>query len=157
LLKRVGAAAMIVAGIVLVKSVSVAVEAQGPTAAKAGPAPKTAWGEPDLQGVWTDDYNTPLQRPAPFQDKATFTGAERAAIDKQRAGLLGRDNLTVAKGTERDVAGAYNAVFTSVKHTGERTSMVVDPPDGRIPALTPEAQKAATDDRAFRLALLQST
>jgi hypothetical protein len=142
---------MIVAGLVFAN-----VEAQSPNA-KPGPAPKTAWGDPDLQGLWTDDFNTPLQRPSQFKDKATFTDAERAEIDKQRAGLLGRDNLTVAKGTERDVAGAYNAVFTSVKHTGKRTSMIVDPPDGRIPALTAEAQKNNAEDRAFRLSLMQST
>src|ERR1700676_3172326 len=119
--------------------------------AKAVPALKTAWGEADLQGIWTDEYQTPLQRPAKFANQEFFTDKERADFDKQRAGLLGRDNLTVAKGTERDVAGAYNAVFTSVRHTGRRTSLVVDPPNGRIPALTPEVQKRNADDRAFRL------
>src|SRR5688572_21202691 len=118
LFKGVGLAAMTVAGFVLTQSVSVPVEAQGTA------VPKTAWGEADLQGIWTDNYNTPLQRPSQFKDKATFTDEERAAFDKQRGNLLGRDNLTLAKGTERDVAGAYNAVFTSVKHTGKRTSMI---------------------------------
>jgi hypothetical protein len=159
LLRLIGAAAVMMALMALLIPASVPVAAQTPTAAaKAGPAPKTAWGEPDLQGIWTDDYQVPLQRPAKFANQEFFTDQEREAIDKQRAGLLGRDNfVTVAKGTERDVAGAYNAVFTSVKHTGRRTSLVVDPPDGRLPALTPEAQKNNADDRAFRLALMQST
>ena len=61
------------------------------------------------------------------------------------------------RGTELDVAGAYNAVFLSMKRTGARTSLIVDPPNGRIPPLTPEAQKTAAADREFRLALLQST
>jgi hypothetical protein len=56
-----------------------------------------------------------------------------------------------------DVAGAYNAVFQSVKHAGRRTSMIVDPTDGRIPPVTAEAQNIAAADREFRLALLQST
>jgi hypothetical protein len=69
---------------------------------------------------------------------------------------MGRDRR-VERGTELDVAGAYNAVFISVKRTGRRTSMIIDPPDGRIPSVTPEFKKLMADDRAFRLALLQST
>jgi hypothetical protein len=152
----IGVTAVILGAAVLVNLRSVTVAGQTP-AAKAGAALKTAWGEADLQGIWTDEYQTPLQRPAKFANQEFFTDKERADFDKQRAGLLGRDNLTVAKGTERDVAGAYNAVFTSVRHTGRRTSLVVDPPNGRIPALTPEVQKRNADDRAFRLTLLQST
>jgi hypothetical protein len=63
----------------------------------------------------------------------------------------------VERGTELDVAGAYNAVFTSMKRTGARTSLIVDPPNGRMPPLTPEAAKMAAADREFRLALLQAT
>ena len=108
--------------------------AQGQTAVNAGPAPRTAWGDPDLQGIWTDPYQTPLQRPPQFANKESFTDEERAALDQQRAGILRRDQR-VERGSERDVAGAYNAVFQSVRPTGKRTSLVVDPPDGRIPAL----------------------
>src|SRR5206468_2908737 len=50
-----------------------------------------------------------------------------------------------------------NTVFLAIKHTGARTSSIVDPPNGRIPPLTPEAQRAAAADQEFRLALLQST
>ena len=60
-------------------------------------------------------------------------------------------------GPRRDVAGAYNAVFMPMKRTGARTSLIVDPPNGRLPPLTPEAQKIAAAEREFRLALLQST
>src|SRR6185503_19674526 len=81
---------------------------------------------------------------------------ERAALDQQRAALLRRE-VRVERGTEKDVAGAYNTVFTSVRRTGRRTSLVVDPPDGRIPALTPEGKRLNDQDRAYRLALLQST
>ena len=117
---------------------------------------KTPWGEPDLQGIWTLETDTPLQRPAKFKDKATLTPEERAELDRQRAALLGRDKR-VQRGTELDVAGAYSAVFNTVKRTGPRTSLIIDPPNGRIPPLTPEAQARGAADRAFRLSLLQAT
>ena len=128
--------------------------------AKGGPAPKTAWGDPDLQGIWNDDYATPLQRNAKYAGREFFTEAERAELNRQSASILRReyrDRDAQGKGTEQDVAGAYNTVFESHKPAGRRTSLVVDPADGRIPALTPEAQKRAADFRAFQLALLQAT
>jgi hypothetical protein len=120
------------------------------------PALKTPWGEPDLQGIWTDETDTPLQRSPKFANQEFYTDAQRAELDNARAALLRRDRR-VERGTELDVAGAYNAVFTSQKRTGARTSLIVDPPNGRIPAMTPEAQQRAAADREYRLALLQST
>ena len=132
--------------------------AQVPAASVAAqvPALKTPWGEPDLQGIWTDESDTPLQRSPKFANQEFFTEAQRAELDKERSALLRRDRR-VERGTELDVAGAYNAVFTSQKRTGSRTSMIVDPSNGRMPSLTPEAQKAAAAEREFRLALLQAT
>src|SRR6185295_13503620 len=127
--------------------------AQAPAAAA---VMKTPWGEPDLQGIWTDETATPLQRSPKYANQEFFTEAQRAELDKARSELLGRDRR-VERGTELDVAGAYNAQFVSMKRTGARTSMIVDPPNGRIPPMTPEAQKIAAADREFRLALLQST
>jgi hypothetical protein len=121
------------------------------TALKTPPL-KTAWGEPDLQGIWTDEFDTPLQRPAKYANQEFFTVAQRAELDRVRSGILDR------RATERDVNNGYNgAVFFSTKRTGARTSRIADPPDGRIPPLTAEAQKAAAADREFRLALVQST
>ncbi len=60
-------------------------------------------------------------------------------------------------GPRLDLAGAYNSSFVTWKHTGKRTSLIVDPPNGRIPPLTPEVQKIAAADREYRLALLQAT
>src|SRR5256714_1015414 len=125
------------------------------TAQNAAPL-KTAWGEPDLQGIWTDETDTPLQRPAKYANQEFFTPEQRAELDKERAALLGRDRR-VERGTELDVAGAYSAVFMSLKRTGTRTSLIVDPPNGRLPPLTSGAQKIAAEDRDFRLALLQAT
>jgi len=122
----------------------------------AGPVLMTPWGEPDLQGIWTVESDTPLQRPAKYTNQEFFTEAQRAELDQARGALLG-NNKREERGTEADVSGAYNGVFLSVKRTGLRTSLIVDPPNGRLPPLTPEAAKIAAADRAFRLALLQST
>jgi len=129
--------------------------AQAPEASSA--ALKTPWGEPDLQGIWTDEFDTALQRPPKYAGQEFFTAAQRQEIDKERSALYGEER-PAERGTEFDVARAYNhAVFLSNKHVGARTSLIVDPPDGRIPRLTPEAQKLVAADREFRLALLQST
>jgi hypothetical protein len=120
-------------------------------AMKAAPL-KTAWGEPDLQGIWTDEGETPLQRPAKYANQEFFTEAQRAELDRVRSGILNR------RATERDANNGYNgAVFFSTKRTGARTSKIVDPPNGRLPPLTLEAQKEAAADREFRLAMVQST
>jgi hypothetical protein len=130
--------------------------AQGQAASGATPTLKTPWGEPDLQGIWTDESDTPLQRSPRYATQEFFTEAQRAELDKLRSELPSRDRRA-ERGTEADVAGAYNAVFTPMKRTGTRTSRIVDPPNGRLPSLTPEAQKLAAAERAFRVALLQST
>jgi hypothetical protein len=122
------------------------------TPAASGAEPKTSWGEPDLQGIWTDEFDTALQRPAQLANQEFFTEAQRAELDKTRSATLTRF------ATEREINGAYNrATFRSTKRTGARTSKIVDPPNGRLPPLTAEAQTTAATDRAFRLALLQST
>jgi hypothetical protein len=158
LLQSIAALAVVLSVLVFLKPAQVTVAQEGPTTSATSPAPtlKTPWGEPDLQGIWMDESDTPLQRPAKYANQEFFTEAQRAELDKERAALLGRDKR-VERGTELDVAGAYNAAFMSIKRTGVRTSLIVDPPNGRIPPLTPEAQKIAAADRALRLALLQST
>jgi hypothetical protein len=130
--------------------------AQGQAASGATPTLKTPWGEPDLQGIWTDESDTPLQRAPRYAAQEFFSEAQRAELDKLRSALSTRDTRS-QRGTEADVAGAYNAVFTPRKRTGARTSRITDPPDGRLPPLTAEAQKLAAAERAFRVALLQST
>jgi hypothetical protein len=136
------------------------VAGQAPTTAQSGAAFKTSWGDPDLQGIWTDDYQTPLERPDKFKDQEFFTDAQREELDNARARLARReyrDKDAQGKGTEQDVAGAYNSVYTPILYQGKRTSLVVDPPNGKIPPLTPEAVKRAAEDRDYRNALLQYT
>ena len=163
-LELIGVTAAMVAVVVLLKlAAPIAGQSATPTpqtgaAAKAGPAPTTAWGEPDLQGIWREDYQVPLQRPAQYAGKESFTDEERAGLDKVRGAVPRFGDVGLApKGSEQDVSGAYNAVFTSTRATGRRTSLIVDPPDGRIPSLTPEAKKRADTARGFQLALLQAT
>jgi hypothetical protein len=110
--------------------------------AKTYAPPKTPDGRPDLQGVWTNATVTPLERPADLKDKAFFTPAEAAAYAKQ---VVERNNADRRDGPpEADVGRAYNDAWydrgTKVVKT-LRTSLVVDPPDGRIPSMVPEAQK----------------
>jgi hypothetical protein len=121
------------------------------------PTPRTPWGEPDLQGIWTDIYQTPLQRPARYADRAFFTEEERARIDAARTQIPRADDRVAPRGSEQDVSGAYNSVFNSIKPTGPRTSLITDPPNGRRPPFTPEAQKRVAAFDEYRLALLQAT
>jgi hypothetical protein len=160
LLKSIGASAAIVSVLVFLQPTEMTAQNQAPTASvkapAAAPALKTPWGEPDLQGIWTVEYDTPLQRSPRYASQEFFTEEQRAEFDRVRSQQRGRD-VRDARGSEADVAGAYNDVFGAMKRTGKRTSLIVDPPDGRIPPLTPEAQKIAATDRDLRLALMRAT
>ncbi len=99
--------------------------------------------EPDLQGVWTNVTITPLERPAELAGKAFFTKEEAEAYEKKVVAANNKDK----RGTgEADVANAYNDAWwdsgTKVVST-LRTSLIVEPEDGRIPPLTPQARAAA--------------
>src|SRR5712691_1968190 len=102
LLKPIGVAAVLMAVLVFLKPAEVAVADQAPTASVTAPAAglmlKTPWGEPDLQGIWTDESDTPLQRPTKYANQEFFTEAQRTELDKERAALLGR-NRRVERGT----------------------------------------------------------
>jgi len=149
LLVLIGGAAVIVAAVVILR----------PAADEA--TLRTPWGDPDLQGLWTYEVEIPLQRPARYGEREFLTEEERAALDKERAEILGRTAQGVRRyerGSEQDVGGAYNAaIFTTHRPVGQRTSLIVDPPDGQLPSLAPDAQKKRAEIRAFQLALLQPT
>jgi hypothetical protein len=115
----------------------------------------TPWGEPDLQGIWTDPYDINLQRPTALGTRERYTEEEVAELDRRRIGADVRPRAE--RGSVADVAGAYDGVFVSVRPTGRRTSLVVDPPDGRIPPLTPEVQQRRAAMRQYALALKQHT
>src|SRR5215471_10247869 len=96
-------------------------------------AMKTPWDEPDLQGIWTNEFDTPLQRPGKYAEQESFTEAQRAELDRERA--VTQEDRRAEHGTEADVAGADNSVGLSRKRTGVRTSLIVDPPNGQMPPL----------------------
>jgi hypothetical protein len=109
----------------------VVADAQSPTP-RAFKAARTAWGDPDLQGIWTNNTNTPFERPPEFAGRERLTDAELAE-------LVARDRKRAADNNPSAVSGPEHWY----EHLGVRynqTSHVMDPPDGKVPPLTPEAQ-----------------
>jgi len=120
-------------------------------------APLTPWGEPDLQGMWSVELLVPLERPNGVETEF-YTQEQVAEIDRERAeGSVFGNHVRAERGSEADVAGAYNAVFTSQRPTSRRTGMIIDPPDGKVPPLTPEARARQTELFEYQAALLQNT
>ena len=110
--------------------------------------PLTAWGHPDLQGVWNNSTNVPLERPAEFEGRTTLTDEEVA----ERGRTLSE---TVFGTRERRVdiggTGWYAEYWNEPGLNGNISSLIVEPADGRLPALTPEGER----DRATGAPLAQ--
>jgi len=108
-------------------------------------APRTPDGRPDLQGLWNTTTLTPLERPRNFSSKEFFATEEEAAAYAK--GIVDRREQDPNDGAN-DVAdpNVWWERATKVVATG-RTSLIIDPTDGRIPALTPEAQKRMAASR----------
>ena len=116
-------------------------------------APRTPDGYPDLQGVWANNNVTPLERPEAWAGKETLSEEELAALRVSAASAVGDgdalfgDQLVLAaiegvEATSYDpTTGNYNQFWIADRDFNNQTSLVVDPPDGRVPALTPEAQE----------------
>lgn len=110
----------------------------------AADVPRLPSGKPDLSGVWDFGSLTPLERPQAFGDRAFLTADEVAAIEKRAA-----ETALVDRPPPAGDPGAYNRFWTdsgSKVVEGARNSLVIDPPDGRIPAIT-AAAKARDDER----------
>jgi hypothetical protein len=115
---------------------------------------RTPWGAPDLQGTWSNATLTPLQRPADLKDKEFFTPEEAKAYVKQRlAAQSGDENIEKDKTTGN--VGSYNDAWmdrgNDVVPT-RRTSLIVEPKNGRVPPFTPEAQRQFERDVAYAAA-----
>jgi hypothetical protein len=123
-------------------------------AVAAAQTPRTPWGHPDLQGTWSNATLTPLQRPAELKDQEFFTPAEAKAYVRARlAAASGDENIEAdrAKGN----VGSYNDAWMDRGNDivpTRRTSLIVDPKNGRVPPFTPEAQRRFEADRAYAAA-----
>jgi hypothetical protein len=117
-------------------------------------------GQPDLQGVWANNSATPLERPKVLEGRAVLTDQEVAVLKKKAAELFDNGNSDAAfgdtvfesvlanvKGTKLGFqsvdggTGDYSSVWTVAREWDNRTSLITEPPDGRLPPMTPEAQK----------------
>ena len=111
--------------------------------------PKTPWGDPDLQGIWPGNMGVPMQRPVALGDRGTLTDeefAKRAAQAKQQAQA---DSESTAASDSRVGIGPPSYWTERGKPT-RQTSLIVDPPNGRLPPLTPEAEKYRKEARGGR-------
>jgi len=123
-----------------------AAQPQSPVAnSKTWTVPRTPDGQPDLQGIWTNATITPLERPPMFAAKLTVSDEEAAKFEHQNNDTLYVDRRGATAEADRD--HAYNSLFfdrgTELARVDgvKRTSLIIDPPDGRVPPLTPEGQK----------------
>ena len=101
--------------------------------------PRTPWGDPDLQGVWTNRTTTPIERPDDFEGQQRLSAEERADLDAQAAANTDRP-------PPPGRTGAYNSFWLDRGLRSDRTSLIVDPPDGRYPAKTDRVRER---DAAF--------
>jgi hypothetical protein len=155
-----------VGAVLLISAASAAEPARGTGQASAGAkttattkrwmAPRTPDGQPDLQGVWANNSITPLQRPAQWAGKqflndeemAALKKAAAAAVDDSSDAVFGDSLVLAAISNEKAKSfepstGNYNNFWLVERDVNNRTSLIVDPQDGRIPPLTAEAQRRA--------------
>jgi hypothetical protein len=103
--------------------------------------PKTSWGDPDLQGQWPATANIPMQRPADLGERAELTDAELAQRERRAKKQAAEDGEEVAKG-DSEVTINPPSYWVERGKPVRQASLVVDPPNGRIPPMTPDGQAA---------------
>ena len=151
---------IIVSTLAAIACLGLVARAQGPQhkpSAASYTAPRNAFGQPDLEGVWTNDSITPLQRPTAWANKTTLTDAEVDQLKKASKQLeesgdaLFGDELVLdalegkAKSASHDTqTGNYNGFWLPSRDIDHRTSLIIDPANGRIPDQTPEARARLT-------------
>ncbi len=140
---RLFAVPMLAFGIAVVSVTTVAAQSASDTTGRHAAVPATPWGDPDLQGIWHSSGATPMERPDQFEGRETLSDEEVAQIRGQTEAR--NDELARAQATRTQAGGnvgAYNNFWMERGVRSNRTSMLVDPPDGRFPPLTPAGQKA---------------
>ena len=124
---------------------SVAGQAVSNESARTTGVPSTGWGDPDLQGVWTSSGATPMERPDEYRGRETLSDEEVAQIRSQ---VAAREDELAQRAAQPAVAGgnvgAYNDLWFERGIRTDRTSMLVDPPEGRFPPLTTAGEIATT-------------
>jgi len=144
-------------------SLTIGLGAQSATSSATRSVPRLADGHPDLQGVWANNTMTPLERPAQFGNRATMTDAELADIKTRARKMMDggdaffADELILAtldgktKFSSADTqVGNYGQAWLSERIFDNRTSLIIDPPDGRIPPPAPGAAERARAQAAAR-------
>ena len=106
-----------------------------PLAAQSPATPRTPWGDPDLQGLWTNTTTTPMERPDDLVGKDTLSDEELAVRDAVVAEAVSFDNISDGN------VGAYNEFWVERGALIDRTSLIVDPADGKLPPMTEDAQR----------------
>ena len=149
----------IIVGLALSAAAAAAAEGQPPkpvaTTSKptspspgASKVPRTPDGRPDLQGLWDFAQLTPFERPTDLAGKVTLTEEEAEEFAQRRIETTHKDKRD--GGAAADVERAYNDFWWDFgTRVSKQSSLVVDPPDGRIPALTAAAQKRASEPKLY--------
>ena len=153
------ASIVVVATVIAIELPSPGIAQDQTTAADMATPPLTVWGAPDLRGIWDFRTITPLERPNDLAGKQVLTETEADELEEQTAqSRIEADSPAIPErciGSPNfiDCIGSYNQLWfdrgTEVT-ADRRTSLIIDPPDGRIPPLTPKAQKRADEVAEIR-------
>jgi hypothetical protein len=132
--ERVAALAGLAGAVLLIPWHSVAAQSAAPSARVSAALPRTAWGDPDLDGIWNYATMTPLERPRDFAGKDTLSEAEAAAYEQR----------TIERQSTTNNTAGPDWWDPGTRHLADRrTALIVDPADGHLPPLTEAGQRAA--------------
>lgn len=147
MLPHLAAAALVVVPLLPVAAQNGSATRKSSRTKTAWTAPRTPYGDPEIQGIWSNASIIPLERPKELEGKQVFTPDEMQAYEDRVFQRSSRDRPTAS-----GQVGTYNNYWwdaDSKRAPNFHTSLIIDPPDGKVPPLTPEAQRIADADRAY--------